>query len=332
MLDFLRSKQPAPFRLFTTARPTTTASRKRPPITAILIDISGTLHVGGKPTPDALGGFHRLRRSSLPFRLCSNTSNQSTGSLVKQLEKIGFDLGERQEIFDNEARIVDQQRLVWTSIGVIAKVIKAMALERPYLLLSESAREEVVREISKDNYPKKYDSVVVGLVPSSFDYDHLNTAFRILKGEYTGEAVGHPTKSIPLIAANKSRYIQRENGLALGTGPFVAALENASGTSAHIVGKPTKEFFQMVINDFTRGVDRNPNYESKAKGKIVVIGDDVEVDLGGGALELGLWRVLVKTGKYRPGDEKRPGIVPPDEVYDSFSSFIDSLFRDGEPK
>jgi hypothetical protein len=146
------------------------------------------------------------------------------------------------------------------------------------------------------------------------------------------------------------------------------ALENASGARAHVVGKPTKEFFQMVIDDFTAEElpipaniehgDGSPKIVGLGtissssppifRGKIAVIGDDVEADLGGGAVDLGLWRVLgwyinahlaflsadlfippaVKTGKYRAGDEKRPGVVPPDEVFDSFADFIDSLLSD----
>lgn len=40
--------------------------------------------------------------------------------------------------------------------------------------------------------------------------------------------------------------------------------------------------------------------------------------------------LLVKTGKYRAGDERKPGIVPPDEIFESFSTFIDSLLSDGD--
>jgi len=36
----------------------------------------------------------------------------------------------------------------------------------------------------------------------------------------------------------------------------------------------------------------------------------------------------VKTGKYRPGDEIKAGVVPPDEVYESFAAFIESLLKD----
>ena len=37
---------------------------------------------------------------------------------------------------------------------------------------------------------------------------------------------------------------------------------------------------------------------------------------------------LVRTGKYRQGDETKKGVVPPDEVCDYFSSFVDSLLQD----
>lgn len=128
-----------------------------------------------------------------------------------------------------------------------------------------------------------YDSVVVGLAPSLFTYDHLNTAFRILTGEHTQNA--GLSRNIPLIATHKAKYIETSSpkGLSLGPGPFVTALEEASGVNAQIVGKPTADFFQTVISDLRLNSDA---------GQVAVVGDDVEADLGGGAVELGLWRVL----------------------------------------
>jgi len=223
----------------------------------------------------------------------------------------------------------------------------------PYFLLSRSAREEladIVPEEKDDEKAQYCDSVVVGLAPSIFTYDNLNAAFRVLVGEArTSGAVGqqgnHDSLSgqplkLPLIATHKARYIQSDTNdrLSLGPGPFVAALEYAAGVQAHVVGKPTKSFFEMVIQDFGNAI-------SSRDGIVAVIGDDVESDLGEGALELGLWRVLgpcvsrqagshmlitilinlVRTGKYRQGDETRKGVEPPDEICDSFSSFVDSL-------
>lgn len=142
-----------------------------------------------------------------------------------------------------------------------------------------------------------YDSVVIGLAPTLLDYEHLNTAFRILKGEMPSAAGNPPC----LIATHRAKFIQSTTGqLSLGPGPFVAALENAASPNVQVkvVGKPEKAFFEMVINDFGdlgNNKSANPNdMESPDPGRIAVIGDDIEADLGGGAIELGLWRVLGK--------------------------------------
>ena len=66
-----------------------------------------------------------------------------------------------------------------------------------------------------------------------------------------------PTTSLPrllldggkLIAIHKTRYFERGDGLALGPGPFVAALEFASGRVAEVVGKPEPAFFSSVLRD-----------------------------------------------------------------------------------
>ncbi|KAI5985544.1 HAD-like domain-containing protein [Pisolithus albus] len=254
---------------------------------------------------------------------------------------------------------------VWTSVGALKGVLRDAAYRhRPYTLLSPSARAECLGTDSgiTDDHPQvdtvgPYDAVVVGLAPSVLDYKHLNTAFRILVGEHENEkrradplspfSTSVTTSRPPLIALHKARYIQAsDRALSLGPGPFVAALEEASGTRAQIVGKPTKLFFETVVKSFgddtlslapTETVEGAVMSDGGGKdgsrvrrsGRIAVVGDDVSADLGEGAIELGLWRVLVKTGKYRTGDETREGVVPPDEVCDSFADFVDRFLDQG---
>ena len=154
---------------------------------------------------------------------------------------------------------------------------------RPYFLLSDSAKEECAPESFDPSEDKGYDSVVVGLSPPHFNYDVLTTAFRVLKRE----APYASSESPPLIATHKAKYVSNSsNQLSLGPGPFVSALESAADVQATVVGKPTRTFFQLVISS----LDLPDNAETY--GKIAIIGDDVEADLGGGAIELGLWRVL----------------------------------------
>lgn len=60
--------------------------------------------------------------------------------------------------------------------------------------------------------------VLVGLSPSNFHYERLNEAFRLLK----------ETTDARLVAVHKGRYYKRGDGLALGPGPFVSALQFAT--------------------------------------------------------------------------------------------------------
>ncbi|EKM58762.1 uncharacterized protein PHACADRAFT_87446 [Phanerochaete carnosa HHB-10118-sp] len=306
-------------------------STPRPPIRALLIDISGTLHVGSQPVPGAVHALSLLRYNRLPdgsrissskpvpFRFCSNTSKESRNELEARLRGMSFELRS-----DTRNSAAGDGREMWTSLGAVSGLLQKRGLRNPFCLLEPSPKDEIFRDLGPSSEgtwasDSEYDSVVVGLAPSLLTYEHLNTAFRILLS----------SKPKPLIATHSAKYIRvaepdpskseaSHETLSLGPGPFVAALETATGARAEVVGKPSRAFFEMVIASF--GED-----EVCSDGKITIIGDDIETDLGGGAVELGLWRVLVRTGKYRAGDENRSGVVPPDEVHDSFAAFVESL-------
>ncbi|NWU97643.1 HDHD2 protein, partial [Upupa epops] len=102
----------------------------------------------------------------------------------------------------------------------------------------------------------------------------------------------------PLIAIHKARYFKKKDGLSLGPGPFVVGLEYATDSKATVVGKPEKTFFLEAL----RGTDCAPE-------EAVMIGDDCRDDVGG-AQNVGMRGILVKTGKYRPADEDKINPAP----------------------
>lgn len=86
---------------------------------------------------------------------------------------------------------------------------------------------------------------------------------------------------------------------ALCIGPFVMALESAANVTAQILGKPTRRFFETTLESLTSdGIERemwvnsHPGHSDAASRSIVIIGDDINNDLGEGAIELNLRRVL----------------------------------------
>lgn len=91
-------------------------NRSRPYIQALLIDISGNLQIGSKTTPHAIEAVNQLRSASFPFRLCSNTSKESTDELISKLTKMGFNISSNRE--------------VWTSIGAVKQMLGDMGLKR----------------------------------------------------------------------------------------------------------------------------------------------------------------------------------------------------------
>jgi len=108
--------------------------KTRPPISALLIDVSGNLHVGSEPTPGAVGALQRLISMGFPFRLCSNTSKESTLDLVKRLDELGFGISKAQTTLtqvgppsgDHVGPDISHNpaRLVWPSIGAVAQALK----------------------------------------------------------------------------------------------------------------------------------------------------------------------------------------------------------------
>ena len=103
-----------------------------------------------------------------------------------------------------------------------------------------------------------------------------------------------------LIALSKNRYWQRAGGeLSLDAGPFVAALEYASGKSALVVGKPEPAFFELALENLRLH-----------SGEVAVVGHDPELDVGG-AQAAGLRAILVETGRYKKGTQSpfRPDLV-----------------------
>ncbi|KAF0475629.1 Haloacid dehalogenase-like hydrolase domain-containing protein 2 [Gigaspora margarita] len=256
-------------------------------IRGILIDISGTLLIGNKACEGAIGGLKKLREAGISFRFCTNTTKESRSAILKKLIDSGFDTNKNEII---------------TTLSACRDLIISRKL-RPLLLLEEDALEDFQGVPTEE--PK--DAVVIGLSPSNMRYDMLNKAFRILINN----------KNAPLIALHKSKYFAESDGLSLGPGPFVSALEYAcEGVKAIVIGKPEKSFFESALKDM--------NLLEKAN-HVVMIGDDIEQDLGGGAKELGLIRYLVKTGKYRSGDELRDPTI--DGVFDNFGNFVDFILN-----
>ena len=88
-----------------------------------------------------------------------------------------------------------------------------------------------------------------------------------------------------------------------------ALLEYATGREATVFGKPAPAFFGAALAGLGCAADR-----------AVMIGDDVEADVAG-AMACGIAGILVRTGKYRAGDENLID-PPPTAVVADFAEAV----------
>ncbi len=149
----------------------------------------------------------------------------------------------------------------------------------------------------------QYNAVLIGDADQGFTYDNINNAFRLL------------IEGAPLIAMGKNRYFMQQDGLSIDAGAFVTALEYAADVEAIITGKPDCEFYRHAVHSMSTSVKST-----------VMIGDDVDADING-AISAGMTAILVKTGKYRDGDEDRitdPGIVCAQDFNEAVDWILDN--------
>jgi HAD superfamily hydrolase (TIGR01458 family) len=197
-------------------------------------------------------------------------------SILERLERLGIE--------------ADAQELL-TPATLAARRCREAGYESVSLVVLDELREDLE---GLDEGDGPVDAVIVGDLGDGWDYEVLNRAFRRLMD------------GAELIALQKNRYWETSEGLSLDAGPFVSALEYATGREAEIVGKPSDAFFQLALSEL--GVDA---------GSAAMVGDDVEADVGG-AMDAGLAGVLVKTGKYRE-DLVREGGIQPSATVDSIA-------------
>ncbi len=232
------------------------------------MDLDGVLYVEDEPVPGAVAAVAELRERGLARRFVTNTTSRPRRLIGERLRRLGFDVAE--------------QELVTPAALARARCADA-GHERVALVMNERVKEDFEGLTEAD---EQVDAVIMGDLGEAFGFSILNHAFRLVMD------------GAELIALQKNRFWLTPEGLSLDAGPFVAAIEYATGREALVVGKPSAAFFELVLEEM--GV---------AAAKAAMVGDDVETDVGG-ALAAGLSGILVRTGKYREDFVARSGVEP----------------------
>ncbi|MDH7594209.1 MAG: TIGR01458 family HAD-type hydrolase [Methanomicrobiales archaeon] len=247
-------------------------------IRGLLIDLDGVIYTGESLIEGAGELPDILEERRIPYLFVSNSTRRCRASIVARLSNMGFRTREER---------------ILTPAIVAAGELQRRGIKKCHLLATGDVWKDFF-EAGVEPFGESADVVVVADAGDNFTYERLTKAFRML------------LDGAELIALEHDRYWMGADGLMLSAGPFVSALEYASGVTASVVGKPSNTFFIHALH--LLGIEQE---------YAAMVGDDIATDIGG-AKACGMMGILIRTGKYLPAAVERAKI-PPDIIIESIA-------------
>ena len=231
-------------------------------IKGLLIDISGTLIENGIPISGSISWLNNLIDNDLPFLLLTNTTIKTRKELHSEILSLGFII--------NPDQIINPEVVAFEHIKNKYLDCKIRNLLPRHELNWDVFEKDIVNP----------DIIILGDLGDKFERSLLD------------DLMNQMLNGAELVALHKSKYWREDSKLKVDLGGYVALLEYTTGKKAHIIGKPSKTFFQEACRQL--GVSAE---------NVLMVGDDIYSDVLA-AREAGLQVALVKTGKYLPENAK----------------------------
>lgn len=235
-------------------------------IGAVLLDIDGTLTDGvGGPALPGAVAAVRALMDRVPVRYVTNTTSKPRRELVAALAGAGFPVPDGSVV---------------TPTGLAERVLTGRGDTAGILLAPDAPHEDL--GWFRRTAPGEARAVLVADESHALRIADLAPAVEALLG------------GARLYTLQQNRVFRRAGRLVTDLGPVAAFLGYAAKCGWENCGKPSALLFETLAHDL--GVPL---------GAVAMVGDDAEFDASG-AVRAGCGAgVLVKTGKYRLGDEHR---------------------------
>jgi HAD superfamily hydrolase (TIGR01458 family) len=244
----------------------------------ILCDLEGTLYSGDAPLPGAALLVPALRAREIPFCFVTNTTSRSRRALVARLAAMGI--------------AVSPDEIVSAPVAGAA-LLRARGTTVVAPFLAEPVLEDLEGlDLQGGTAPpgdRRTSAVLLGDLGERWDYALLQ------------EAYGYLRSGAELVTCSRDRVYRRDDRLVLDVGPFVAALEYASGVTALLAGKPSPVMYDAAVARL--------GLPAADRSRVLMIGDDMHSDIAG-AQQAGLVAWAVETGKFSAAEAARAGITP----------------------
>ena len=236
-------------------------------VRGLLLDLDGVLSEDDAVVPGAADALESVTARGLAVRILTNTTTHSRREVASRMAAIGL-RADADQIFS--------PAVAATRFMGEAGVTRIHLAAAPALIEDFTGFELVDRDA---------EAVVLGDLYRGFTWETLNRLFNLLL-----DGAG-------LIALHENRHCRRGGRATLDAGPFVRALEYASGATAKVMGKPSPAFFRMAAADL--GLPASAVVIVGADVEADIVGADVEADIAG-ARRAGLSAIRVRRDRHRP--------------------------------
>lgn len=254
-------------------------------IKLFLMDMDGTVYVGGDKIEGAFEALDALREKGKTVCFVTNNSSRSNQTYVENLAKMDVNITPDEIYTSGEATCEFLNR--------------KHAGEKVFLL----ATEDVYNEFKSFGIPlvENDPDIVVICFDTSLTYEKLNKACQYI---YQGKmyVATHPDTNCPAPISPMP-----------DVGSFIALIEAAIGKKPDVVvGKPNREMAESIVAKY--GVERH---------EIAMVGDRLYTDILFG-VDNGFNSILVMTGETTPSMLKESGIQPT-LVLTTFKDILDYI-------
>ena len=256
------------------------AFHQRSVLRGVLLDIDGVLHVGMQPIPGAAETINWLTHNNYAVHFVTNTTTMSRSTLAQRLQHIGLPVVEHALL---------------TAPAATAQYLRQhYPAKRVWMLTKGDTSGDFSNIDLVSLEDATADVVVIGGAEELLTYEAMNHAFRLLMN------------GAVLLAMHTNLYWRTPTGLQLDSGPYVHALELATGKQAVVLGKPNQAFFEQAL--LSLGVSAHD---------ALMVGDDIENDVAA-AQRAGLRGILVLSGKHH-ADSPLLANIHPDAILSSIA-------------
>src|SRR5579863_3658973 len=230
-------------------------------VRGVLLDIDGVLHVSMQPIVGAAETVDWLTQHGYRTCFVTNTTIFSRATLAQRLQDIGLSIPETA--------------LMTAPVATANYIRQHYPGKRCWVLTKGNTAEDFAGIELAASDADEADVVVIGGAEELLTYDAMNRAFRMLMN------------GAVLLAMHMNLYWRTSVRLVLDSGPYVHALELATGKKAIVLGKPNRAFFEQALLSI-----QLPASEA------LMVGDDLENDIAA-AQHVGMHAVFVLTGKHK---------------------------------